>query len=524
MFLRALGCPAKLRLYAFIFFVLLSGAVKAQIPPVGVNTTKTASCNLANGELTVVANYGAGPYYFFIDGAGPYTSGTNIYVFTGLAGSATGITYTFLVYDGSGTPVTAFGLMGNLAPPTVSGVATAATCLNNDGALVINTTGGTSPFVYKIGTVISSSPRFTGLASGGVTATVTDALGCVVPATFVIPLKNDLTLKVGADFAICEGTSAPLPAVSNGLQFTWTPATGLSDPNVLNPLASPVTATRYNLSVVRGICGLGGSILVSVNPAPTADAGLDDQTCFGKSVFLQGSGAGAGGTYHWSPSTYLNNTDIPFPIVTRPLSTITYNLSVTDVNKCTSLQTDAVTITVTPPVLVVASPHDTTVFAGQPVPLLATGPVDPGGSSYLWSPATGISNPLIKNPVATVSVPQVVTYTVQLTTSGGCAGTDTATVRAFAVADIFVPNAFSPNGDGHNDVLRPIVPGIVSLKFFTVFGRFGQQVFTTNNMGVGWDGSVNGRLVEAGVYVWMAMGVDVSGRVVERRGTVLVVR
>jgi gliding motility-associated-like protein len=89
---------------------------------------------------------------------------------------------------------------------------------------------------------------------------------------------------------------------------------------------------------------------------------------------------------------------------------------------------------------------------------------------------------------------------------------------------LFVPNAFTPNGDGHNDVLRVIPIGIRALNYFTVFNRWGQRVFTTTDPGTGWDGTVNGVLQPVGTYVWMAGGVNYKGEVVERKGVVVLIR
>jgi gliding motility-associated-like protein len=94
----------------------------------------------------------------------------------------------------------------------------------------------------------------------------------------------------------------------------------------------------------------------------------------------------------------------------------------------------------------------------------------------------------------------------------------------FNTAEIYVPSAFSPNHDGHNDVLRVIGPSIRELKVFAVYDRVGSQVFTTSNLSVGWDGTREGRELPAGTYVWMAVGVDFAGKVHEKKGTVVLVR
>jgi gliding motility-associated-like protein len=92
------------------------------------------------------------------------------------------------------------------------------------------------------------------------------------------------------------------------------------------------------------------------------------------------------------------------------------------------------------------------------------------------------------------------------------------------VSDIAVPNAFTPNGDGHNDVLRVHLIGIKDFKYFRVFNRWGQQVFFSSDPGAAWDGTVAGQVQPLGTYVWMALGLDFSGRAVAREGTVILVR
>lgn len=512
-----------LRLHFFLFFLLLSGAAGAQAS----FSPLTPTCGNANGSITVTAGFGTGPWLFSIDAEAFVSNGTDTYTFDGLAGAAGGRPYYFDIQDlGSGTTQSFTFDLGDLTGPTIDPVLTVqpAGCLNNDGGLLITKTGGNGPFTYSInGVDFSSNPVFSNIPSGSLTASVKDVNGCLSssPTPVLIPLKNDLTLTMGTTGPICQGSAVELPAVSNGTSFSWSPSDGLSDPTVLNPVASPAVTTPYTLTANRGICPPAtASISIVVNPAPIANAGDDIQTCYGKTVVLRGSG---GKFYHWTPSTGLTNPNVPFPIVLKPDTTITYALSVIDANGCNSLQPDSVTVIVTPPFKVIGGP-DTIVSVGQPVQLYALGPEDPGGLSYEWTPATSLSNPLIQDPIATLNTPEEIDYIIKVTTSVGCTGLDTVVVKALAVSDILVPNAFSPNNDGHNDLLRAITPGIKTFKYFTIFDRWGRQVFLTSNAGVGWDGTLKGQALETGVYVWMAMGVDVSGKVVQRKGTVILVR
>jgi gliding motility-associated-like protein len=109
------------------------------------------------------------------------------------------------------------------------------------------------------------------------------------------------------------------------------------------------------------------------------------------------------------------------------------------------------------------------------------------------------------------------------TNPAGCSATAKIVIGAATTAGIIVPNAFTPNGDGHNDVLRVNAFG-VHLTYFRVYNRWGQLVFATSQADAGWDGSFGGQQAAMGAYVWMAAGIDYNGRPVVVRGTVLLIR
>ena len=98
-------------------------------------------------------------------------------------------------------------------------------------------------------------------------------------------------------------------------------------------------------------------------------------------------------------------------------------------------------------------------------------------------------------------------YTIEIKTTGGCVTIDTQLVKTVQKADILVPTAFTPNGDGLNDVLRPILFGITQLHYFKIFNRLGQQLFETTKAEAGWDGTLKGIPLESQVVVWIAEGV-----------------
>ena len=473
-------------------------------------TPKPTSCERSNGTISITVTNGTPPYQYSLDGI-TFQNGN---LFSNLpAGNYPTIT----VKDNGGLrqtaqPVTIIDIPG----PGLTVAPNAATCLNNDGS-ILATGSGAGPFTYSLdGTNYQSSGQFNGLPSGPVKVWVEDANGCSTSDTYTVPIFNDLDITVGPAPTICEGQSVVLPVTSNGPQFTWTPATGLSNPNVLNPIASPSRTTQYTISSTWNVCGTITSVIVTVDPAPVPDAGPDQQVCYGASTQLQGSG----GQCSWSPSTWLNNPTSATPTVQSPTHTITYSLDVTDANGCKSLQPATVTITVTQ--AAVFAGDDTTVLKGTPVQLAAVDLNNTGFTSWSWSPAIGLSDPTAKAPIATPQ--ETTTYVVEAASPAGCSATSSVTIKVYSTIDILVPSGFTPNGDGHNDLLRAIPMGIREFRYFVVYNRWGVRVFQTTDPAVGWDGTLGGQPQPSDTFVWMAAGVDYQGHLIERKGTTILIR
>jgi gliding motility-associated-like protein len=91
-------------------------------------------------------------------------------------------------------------------------------------------------------------------------------------------------------------------------------------------------------------------------------------------------------------------------------------------------------------------------------------------------------------------------------------------------ADIFMPTAFTPNGDGKNDKIFPICVGIQKLVFFRIYNRWGQLVFSTNEIGRGWDGMIGSAQSSTENFVYMVQGIDYMGKVISKKGNVVLVR
>lgn len=146
----------------------------------------------------------------------------------------------------------------------------------------------------------------------------------------------------------------------------------------------------------------------------------------------------------------------------------------------------------------------------------------PFGESAIWSPAVNLDEPANFNPVFIGTEEQL--YTIRITTVSGCLTVDTQLVKVVPTVEIYVPNAFTPNNDGINDILRPILRGIAEIKYFRVFNRWGQLWFETRTNKNGWDGSFKGMPQESQTIVWMFEAVGVDGKTYTRKGSSVLLR
>jgi gliding motility-associated-like protein len=153
--------------------------------------------------------------------------------------------------------------------------------------------------------------------------------------------------------------------------------------------------------------------------------------------------------------------------------------------------------------------------------------VDFGGSfngapSFLWSPSTGLNNPQVWNPTSILH--DDITYIVTVTSSQGCEVRDSVKITVFKGSAVYVPTGFTPNGDGKNDYLRGLYIGIKNVQYFRIYDRWGQQVFSTNSLSEGWDGTIKGVKQQTGTYVWMLKAEDIAGKIYEMKGVSTLIR
>jgi gliding motility-associated-like protein len=265
-----------------------------------------------------------------------------------------------------------------------------------------------------------------------------------------------------------------------------------------------------------GSCSATDFVTVTTVPYPGSNAGQDTTICYNTPAQLNGSISGS--SFIWSPTTYLTNSGTLNPIATPPRTT-TFVLTVYDNLGCPKPGRDTVVVNVIPKLHPFAG-HDTSVIVGQPLQFNAS-----GGSSYLWSPSTGLNNVNIPDPIGMyVSEIDSIRYKV-LVMEGNCFDSAFVTVRVYKTAPyIFVPSAFTPNGDGLNDVVRPIAVGIKKINYFRIYNRWGQMVFSTSTNGHGWDGRIAGRIQSTNTFVWIVSAIDYQDKPYFMKGTVTLIK
>jgi gliding motility-associated-like protein len=469
-----------------------------------------ARCGSNNGSITISASGGTPPYRYSLDGMQFQTNN----VFGNLGESH----FTIWAEDALGAQQSAMAQVTNTVAPDISVRAVNSGC-DNDGSITIMGSAGTGLLEYALNThAFQSDNQFAGLGAGDYLASVKDDLGCSTNQTVHLSLINNLMVNAGRDTTVCEGSLFNLSGSTNASGFSWTPSAGLDDAGLLQTKGRASTSTDFTLKVSQGLCTASAVVHVLVNAAPHPDAGVDSFVCAGRSTRLHGSG---GITYQWHPGNFLSDPTTADPLVERPEQTTTYSLTVTDANHCNSIQDGTVTVHVISTDGLFAG-HDTVMARNQPLQLNARDLNNSGFIQYQWSPATGLNDPYSADPVAHIS--QDITYHLKALTPNGCVGETSIGIKLYTGPEIYVPNAFSPNHDGHNDILRPFSVGISVFRYFAVYNRLGQRVFYSENAADGWDGNWKGSPQENGGFIWMAAGVDYQGRLLSRRGSVLLIR
>ncbi len=519
-------------------------------------TTVASTCGKPNGTVSVIASNGLEPYQYSMDGINYLPDS----LFTGLA---SGI-YTITVKDASGLTNSSAANITTFPSPLINATSTTASCQNTGATITIATIGGTAPFLFSLdsGNHFQNINIFSNLDSGEYPLQVKDSNGCITDTVELVTALPTPTVFLGNDTTLCTGIPLTLQAgevpqiqylwqdnsslnnfivTTGGMywvkltnqfncsasdtinvtykpvpQFTLGSDTVLCNNKVLNIKESVPGSTYlwsngstsstiniqsaglYWLQVDESGCTKRDSIFVSTKPSPTINLGDDTTLCASQTMIINAMNNNA--TYLWQDGS------------TQPEFTVTeagrYTVKV-DINGCDT--SGAITVDYdNKPTINLGD--DTTVCNTQKLLLDATYP----GATYQWQ--DGSTNSQFRVSAAGQ-------YSVAV--SNLCGTTDQSVVVKYenCACQISVPNAFTPNNDGLNDIFKPRF--ICSLNNYSckIFNRWGQLIFESRNTDQGWNGYFQNEIQPSGTYVWMIQYMDLySGKNMTKQGTVVLIR
>jgi|GEM_PF-1473122 len=344
--------------------------------------------------------------------------------------------------------------------------------------------------------------------------------GCYDTSYRQVRINPNPFVRTNQDLQICRGQTTPLNA-TGALNYIWSPTQSLSCSTCPNTLAAPQTTTQY---VVAGTnqfgCAGYDTVVVNVAQPFNITVSPNDTLCIGQSTVLNAQGASK---YQWSPAIGLNSSTVSTPTA-APTITTKYRVIGLDDYNCFR-DTVYVTVAVGQYPVVNIGP-DKVQQTGNLMPLKATftnGPI----TSWRWG-TSDFNCTTCSEPV--VLIKKDACYYVEAKNQYGCAGRDTMCVKVFFNDEqVFIPNAFTPDGDGINDVFIVRGKGIKLVKSFRIFNRWGQVVFEkssfpANDAKFGWDGKINGIAAPPDVFVYTCEVVAENDETYITKGNVTILK
>ncbi len=457
-------------------------------------------------------------------GTGPFTynwspSGGN----SSTASTLTANNYTVTVTDPSGCIATASGTVGQPAQVVATPGPPITICIGQNATITASAVGGTGPYTYTWNTgCTTSNCTVNPVVNTTYTVNVTDANGCTaLPVDAIVDVNPPLTVKVPLNKATCPGNSVNLSATASGgdgtYTYNWAPSTGLSCTACQNTAASPAVTTTYTV-VVSDACGTPfatASVVVTVDPLPVVSF-LPDTSVSGCSPlcvnFTDKSTIVTGGIKSWAwafgdGATSAQQTPSHCYTVGGIYSV---GLTVTSDSGCSS--------SLTIPDLVTVYNHPQVAFTWSPIPVTIIEPTvqftDQTKDSskivtWFWqfNDQTDQTSSL-QNPIHTYLDTGVYCASLTVADIHGCIDSTNQCVVIEPFYTLYIPDAFSPNGDGLNDVFK-VKGGFVCGFQMYIFDRWGMQIFYTEDINKGWSGSVNGgpNIVQEDTYVYLIYAI-----------------
>lgn len=399
-------------------------------------------------------------------------------------------TYSVIVDLGGCTDTATFSVNVNPLPiPTINGNSTI--CVGETLSL---TASGGGNYLWNTGAT-SATISVNPIANPSTyTVVVTDLNGCIDSTSTIITINPLPIVLITGNDTICDGTTANL-IVAGASTYVW--STGATSTTIS---VFPTTTTTYT-AIGTSIDGCidSAQFIVNVTPLPIASINGANSVCEGDIINLTANG---GTSYLW------NTLETTALIAIAPTDTTTYSVIVT-ANGCSDTASTTINWI---PLPSISAYSDTAIMLGQSTPIFAQ-----GIAPFVWSPIEGLSCSTCANPTAT---PEKTTIYCVKNQENGCENTACVTVFVDETCgEVFVPNAFSPNGDGNNDCLK-VYSNCLEKILFRVYSRWGAMIYETEDVEDCWDGMYNNSSLNSGVYVYTVKAKLTNGEEIELKGDV----
>ena len=440
-------------------------------PVIGNIAVTPSSCTGNNGSITITASAGTPSYTYSINGGTAFQAGNG---FTGLAAG----TYAIVVKDAAGCTASGSAQITQPTPPTITSTDfTPADCGTSNGSATVHATGGTGSYTYSWSPSGGNGATTGGISSGSYTVTVTDSLNCTATSSVTVPNIGgpDITIVTQTDVT-CSGQtngSIHVQVTQGGTPpyiYSWFPSGGNSS------TATGLAAGNYIVTVTDADQCIG-ALAVTINepPALTVSVGTQATEC-GKNEGEAAAGAGGGTppyTYAWSPGGGTGSA-------LTALAGGNYTVTVTDAAGCLSTASAGVDVVVTDSLLaftVAATPESCASNDGSAT-VTVTGGVAP--YTYQWNAGSG-------STTATVQGLPAGTYTLTVTDQCYSKSVPVTIEKSFKKPDSKIPNVFTPNTDGTNDIYT-VNDNFSDTQNFScvIYNRWGNTVYKTEHKEINW--------------------------------------
>ncbi len=413
-----------------------------------------------------------------------------------------------------------------VTPPCNITVNSATLCANTTATLTAN---GGGPYAWAPATGLSATSGASVFANPAVTTiyTVTSTSpGFTTTATSTVVVSASPTISVN-NATICEGTSTSL--ISHGAStYTWAPATGLSATTASAVVASPTVTTTYTITGTAinsctnaAIATIGVNAMPTVSVTPTGSSG-----CEPLCVNFASASSTSSLNYSWDFG------DGGSSVAPNPTNCFRYKgiykttLTLTDGNGCKGKAVSTETVYPHPNADFGASPQPVSILEPtiQFTDLTTNGIIVKWNWDFgAWETAADTSH--FKNPKYTYQDTGYFIVNLWVSTQFGCKDSVTKIIKIDDDYELFVPTAFTPNGDGINEYFLPVTRGVVTSNYHLyLYDRWGNLVFQTDNLYKGWDGTIHGSVVQEDVFVWKVLLKTTNGTVKQVHGQVSVVK